>query len=152
MRTIDGIEELRALAGQEIGISDWVTITQERIDDFSRITEDPQWIHTDVERAKRESPYGVTIAHGFLTLSLIGRLRATAFELRASFKMAINYGLNRVRFSGPVPAGSRIRGRFTIQAVDDIPGGVQFTYGVTVEVDGASKPALVAEWLGRGYY
>lgn len=151
IRIIEGIEELKSLIGQEVGASDWFEVTQSRIDDFADATEDHQWIHIDAERAKTDSPFHSTIAHGFLTLSLLPHLGAQAFRVEGDFKMGINYGLNRLRFVSPVPAGSRVRARFTLQQVEDVVGGVQLTWSVTVEIEGGAKPALVAEWLVRYY-
>ena len=150
-RIISGIEELKTLAGEEIGVSDWFEVTQARINAFADATEDHQWIHIDAERAKTASPFGTTIAHGFLTLSLLPHLAAQAYRVQGEFKMGINYGLNRLRFISPVPAGSRVRARFTLQSVEDVAGGVQLTVVATVEIDGGQKPALVAEWLMRYY-
>src|SRR6185436_385819 len=116
-RVIEGIEELKTLVGQEVAASDWFQITQSRINDFADATEDHQWIHIDVERAKTETPFGSTIAHGFLTLSLLPHFAAQAFIVRGDFKMGINYGLNRLRFVSPVAASSRVRARFTLQSV-----------------------------------
>jgi acyl dehydratase len=145
------IPDLEARVGEEVGISPWVDITQERIDTFARAIEDFQWIHVDPERAK-DSPFGATIAHGFLTLSLLSRLSEMTFSF-AQRKMGVNYGLNRVRFTSPVPSGSRVRGRFTLAKYEKIDGGgVQVTWNVVVEREGAEKPVLVAEWLGRHYY
>ena len=145
------LRELESRVGQEVGVSPWVEITQERIDTFARAIEDFQWIHVDPERAKA-SPFGRTIAHGFLTLSLLSHLSEKTFGF-ADRRMGINYGLNRVRFTSPVPVGSRVRARFTLQKYEPIEGnGVQVTWNVVVEIDGAAKPALVAEWLGRHYY
>ena len=143
------IDQLRSRAGQEIGVSSWREITQQRIDDFARVTGDDQWIHIDCERARRESPYGATIAHGFLTVSLLPVLIREAVALRA--RMSINYGFNRLRFTGAVPAGSRVRARFMLNSLKDVEGGVEIAWGVVVEVEGREKPALVAEWLGRAY-
>ena len=148
---IEGIEELRTLVGQEVGVSDWFEITQERINAFADATEDHQWIHIDQERAQTDSPFKTTIAHGFLTLSLLPHLTAEAVTVRGDFKMGINYGLNRLRFVSPVTAGSRVRARLTLQAVEDVTGGTQITWTVTVEAEGAQKPSLVAEWLVRYY-
>jgi len=145
------IDHLRALAGQEVGTSGWLTVDQPMIDAFAKTTGDTQWIHTDPERARTESRYGRTIAHGFLTLSLLSRLSREAIEVEGEFGMRINYGLSRVRFPAPVPVESRIRARFKVQAVDDIEGGHQIVWLVTVEVEGTEKPALVAEWLVRLY-
>lgn len=149
-RTIGGIDELRSLVGQEVGLSDWVSVTQEMIDKFADLTGDHQWIHVDVERSKRESPFGTTIAHGFLTLSLLSYLHRETVRVTGG-KMAINYGLNRVRFVSPVPQGSRIRTRSKVGSIKDFKGGVQVTWQITVELEGSDKPALVAEWIGRLY-
>ena len=146
-RVVNGIPELKTLIGQEVGVSDWLQVTQQMIDRFAELTGDDQWIHVDVERAKNETPFGSTIAHGFLTVSLLSRLSRQAVEVRGDFKMRINYGFNRLRFVSPVPAGSRIRARFTAQKVTDN----EVTWLVTVEVEGSQKPAIVAEWLGRFY-
>jgi len=148
--TIDDVAALRGRVGTEIALSDWLVVEQERIDRFAAAVGDFQWIHVDVERARRESAYGGTVAHGFLTLSLISQLLASAVELRG-VRMGVNYGLNRVRFTGPVPAGSRVRARFALAALDDIQGGVQFNWNVSMEREGAERPVLVAEWLVRRY-
>jgi acyl dehydratase len=150
-RIIEGIEELNALVGKEVGASDWVQVTQERINAFADATEDHQWIHIDAERAKTDSPFGSTIAHGFLTLSLLPHLAAQAVTVRGNFRMGINYGLNRLRFVSPVAAGSRVRARFTLQSVEEVAGGIQIVWAVAVEGEGGQKPALVAEWLVRYY-
>lgn len=151
-RIIDGIDELKRLEGQEVAASDWFKVTQERINAFADATEDHQWIHIDVERAKTDSPFGSTIAHGFLTLSMLPHLMAQALTVKGDIKMGINYGLNKLRFPSPVPAGSRVRARFTLRSVEDIPGGAQVTWAVTVEAEGAQKPSLAAEWLARFYF
>jgi acyl dehydratase len=151
-RIIAGIEELRTLAGKEVGVSDWFLLSQERIDRFAEITVDSQWIHVDAARARTESPYGTTIAHGFLTLSLLSEFSRQAVDLRGGFKMRINYGINRLRFPAPVPSGSRIRGRFALKEVSDIEGGVQVVWDCTVEVEGGVKPAVAAEWVTRIYF
>lgn len=150
-RVIEGIEELKSLTGQEVGASDWFEITQERINAFADATEDHQWIHLDAQRAKTDSPFKSTIAHGFLTLSLLPHLASEAVTVRGDFKMGINYGLNRLRFVSPVATGSRVRARLTLQAVEEVSGGIQITWAVTVEAEGAQKPSLVAEWLVRYY-
>jgi acyl dehydratase len=150
-RTISGIEELKSLIGEEIGVSDWFEVEQSRINAFADATEDHQWIHLDARRAKTDSPFAATIAHGFLTLSLLPRLAAQAYKVEGDFKMGINYGLNRLRFVSPVPSGSRVRARFNLQSVEDVPGGVQLAVVATVEIDGGKKPALAAEWLMRYY-
>ena len=146
-RVVNSLDELRALTGQEAGASDWLTVTQEMINRFADVTDDHQWIHVDVERAKRESQFGTTIAHGFLTVSLLPRLTSEAVEVRGNFKMRVNYGFNRLRFVSPVPAGARIRARLTPQKVAEN----EVTWLVTVDVEGSEKPAVVAEWLGRFY-
>lgn len=146
------LAELRGRIGHEIGISAWREITQSQIDHFAEVTGDHQWIHVDPERARRESPYGTTIAHGFLTVSLLSQLINEAVEIEGDFKLRVNYGFNRLRFTGAVPSGSRIRGRFTLHSIKDVEGGVELTWLSTVEVEGRDKPALVAEWLGRTYY
>jgi acyl dehydratase len=143
-------EELQAKIGQEVGVSDWVLVDQAMIDRFAEATGDYQFIHVDPEKAKL-TPFGGTIAHGFLTLSLLSALVKTAVEVRGGVKMGINYGLNRVRFVSAVKAGSRIRGRFTLAQLEEITGGLQATWLVTVESEGGEKPACVAEWLVRYY-
>jgi acyl dehydratase len=145
------IRELESRIGQEVGVSPWVEVTQERIDLFARAIDDPQWIHVDVERAK-QSPFGGTIAHGFLTLSLLSKFIESTFSF-ADRKMGVNYGLNRVRFTAPLPSGSRVRARFKLLKYEKIEGnGAQVTWDVTVEREGSDKPVLVAEWIGRSYY
>ncbi len=143
------VHDLASRVGQEVGVSEWYAVTQERIDLFAEATEDHQWIHVDRERAKG-GPFGGTIAHGFLTLSLLPHLAQTALSF-AERKMGVNYGLNRLRFTSPVPSGSRIRARFVVGKVEPIDGGVQITWNVTVEREGAERPCLVAEWLVRHY-
>ena len=142
------VARLKDWVGKEVALTDWLTVTQERIDTFAAASGDDQWIHVDRERAARESPYGTTVAHGFLTLSLLSYLLREAVEIQG-LRLGINYGLNRVRFTGPVPAGSRVRARFQLAAVDDIERGVQTTWNVSVEREGAEKPVLVAEWITR---
>jgi acyl dehydratase len=149
MITID-VSELGAQTGREIAVSDWVPVSQDRVNAFADATGDHQWIHVDPARAAAESPFKTTIAHGFLTLSLVSSLLRDAVQI-AGVRMAINYGLNRVRFVSPVPTGSRIRGRFTVGTVESVGNAVQTTWQITVERDGAAKPALVAEWLVRYY-
>ena len=144
------LRDLRERIGQEIVVSEWMQITQERIDRFADATEDRQWIHVDAERARRESPFQATVAHGFLTLSMLSRLLNSSIKFGTA-KMGVNYGFNRLRFTAPVPAGSRLRGRFTLQALEEIEGGVQTTWGVVVEREGSDKPCLVAEWVTRRY-
>jgi acyl dehydratase len=147
---IENIAELAGRIGQEVGTSDWLEVSQERINQFAETTEDRQWIHIDVERAARESPFKETIAHGFLSLSLLSALGKGAMFV-GGVRMGVNYGLNRVRFVSPVPAGARIRGRFTLATIEEIKGGVQATWNVTIERDGSAKPCCVAEWLVRYY-
>ena len=143
------LSELEARVGQEIAVSPWFEVTQERIDLFARAIDDHQWIHVDRERAKA-SPFGGTIAHGFLTLSLLSKLMELSVAVTGR-KMGVNCGFNKVRFTSPVPAGSQVRARFTLAKVEKIDGGAQLTWSVTVERQGAEKPCLVAEWLVRQY-
>jgi acyl dehydratase len=145
-------EDLRNHIGEELGVSPWHEVTQQQIDQFADISGDHQWIHIDPERARRESPYGATIAHGFLTVAMLSQLINESIEIEGGYRLRVNYGFNRLRFTGAVPAGSRIRGRFTLQSIKDIEGGVELTWLSTVDVEGRDKPALVAEWLGRTYY
>lgn len=151
VREITSLEELRSLTGQEVAVSDWFEVTQDRINLFADATGDHQWIHVDVERAKAESPYGTTIAHGFLTLSLLSQLMSETVKIKLPIKMGINYGLNKVRFPSAVLAGSKIRARAILQAVEEIADGRQLIWNVTVEREGADKPCCVAEWLVRYY-
>ena len=148
---IQDVEKLREWVGREVAVSDWLEVSQARIDQFAEATGDRQWIHTDAERARRESPYGTTIAHGFLTLSLTSFLMAQTITFRRRPRMGINYGLNRVRFPAAVPSGARVRARLALRALEDVAGGVQATWGVSVECEGAEKPCCVAEWLVRYY-
>jgi acyl dehydratase len=151
MKTNLKIRELEAKVGQEIAVSPWVEIAQDRIDLFARATEDFQWIHVDREKAKT-SPFGTTIAHGFLTLSMLPKLVESTFEF-SDRKMGVNYGLNKVRFTAPVTAGARIRGRFTLARYEKIDGnGVQTTWGVVMEREGGDKPVCVAETISRHYF
>jgi acyl dehydratase len=146
------LDDLRTKVGQEIGISPWHDVTQEQIDKFAEVTGDHQWIHIDPARAKRESPYGTTIAQGFLTVSMLSQLIHEAVVMEGTYKLRVNYGFNKLRFTGAVPSGSRIRGRFSLLSIKQIDGGVELNWQSTVEVEGREKPALVAEWLGRTYY
>ena len=147
---IESIAQLADHVGREVGVSEWLEVSQERINQFAEATEDRQWIHLDVGRAARESPFKETIAHGFLSLSLLSVLGKQAMVVNG-VRLGINYGLNRVRFVSPVPAGARIRGRFTLGSVEEIAGGLQATWNVTVEREGGEKPCCVAEWLVRYY-
>ncbi len=149
-KTSVSLRELESRVGQEVGVSPWVEMPQERIDLFAKATEDFQWIHVDPERA-RQSPFGTTIAHGYLTLSMLPKLAESTFEF-SDRKMGVNYGLNKVRFTAPVPSGSRIRGRFTLAKYEKLEGGVQVTWSVTVEREGGDKPVVVAEAIGRHFY
>jgi acyl dehydratase len=151
MRIIETVDELRSLTGQEVAVGEWFMVEQSQIDAFADATGDHQWIHQDVERAKTESPFGRTIAHGFLTLSLLSKLSHECFEIRGDLKMRINYGLNRVRFPAPVLSGSRIRPHFTLQSLEAFDQGYQAVWAVTMELEGSSKPALYAEWVVRLY-
>jgi acyl dehydratase len=144
------IRDLESRVGEEIAISPWVDMPQERIDLFAKATEDFQWIHVDRERAK-QSDFGTTIAHGYLTLSMLPKLIESTFEF-SDRKMGVNYGLNKVRFTSPVPAGAKIRGRFTLAKYEKLEGGVQTTWGVIVERQGEEKPAMVAETISRHYF
>ena len=151
MRSFETIAELKDLLGQEIGVSDWVDVTQERIDQFAEATGDHQWIHVDVERAKKDMPGGKTIAHGFLTLSLIPMLNHQISHIN-NVRNGINYGCNKVRFTSPVPAGSRVRARAKLVAAEPMKGGgVRLTNEVTIEIEGQDKPACVAETMSIVY-
>jgi acyl dehydratase len=148
--TVEGIEGVQSLVGKHLGYSDWQTVTQEQVDQFAEATGDHQWIHVDVERAKKESPFGGPIAHGYLTLSLIPMLLPQIVEI-TGFRMGVNYGTEKVRFPSPVPVGSRIRAGATLDSATAFDGGVQTNITVTVEVEGASKPAMVATVVLRRY-
>ena len=149
MATVNGIEGLRELQGQKVGPSEWREVTQELIDTFADVSGDHQWIHVDVERAKKESPFGTTIAHGNLTLSLIDGFRLQLIE-SSGFVLGVNYGWNKVRFPAPVPAGSRVRASSEIVEIEDVGGGwYQVVTRVTIEVEGSEKPACVADSVGR---
>ena len=150
LREFASLEELAGFVGQE-SASDWVTVEQDRINAFAEATEDRQWIHVDVERARRDSPHHATIAHGFLTLSLLSHLMSQAVRVTGGIRMGINYGLNRVRFPAPVPAGSRLRGRFKLVSLTEVQGAREALWSATIEREGASKPCCVAEWLVRYY-
>jgi len=145
---IASIEEIEARIGEEIGVSDWILIDQPRIDAFAEVTEDHQFIHVDPAAAAM-TPFGGTIAHGFLTLSLLSRMAADAMLRPDNIKMGVNYGFEKVRFLAPVRSGSRVRGRFRLQRFEaKRPGQYQFVHEVTVEIEGEQKPALIAEWIG----
>ena len=148
MIEIRDLSDLRERLGQEIAVSDWFEMPQERISQFAETTDDRQWIHLDPARAASESPYGTTIAHGFLTLSMVSALLRNAIRLPAQ-RLGINYGVNRVRFIAAVPAGARIRGRFVPADVQEVEGGCQVVWKVTIERDGSERPCCVAEWIIR---
>ena len=150
--TLASPNSLKELIGQEISVTDWFQITQERIQQFADATLDHQWIHVDVERARRESPFKAPIAHGFLTLSLLSHFMHQAFEFEQGLRLAVNYGLNRVRFISPVKAGTNIRARVTLQSLKDVPrNGMEAVFNVTIEVEDGDKPCCVAEWVVRYY-
>ena len=142
------LDDIRSRVGQEVGVSGWLTVDQHRIDAFAEATEDRQFIHIDAEAAAR-TPFGGTIAHGFLSLSLLSRMGAEAILIPEGARMGVNYGLDRVRFLAPVRSGKRLRGRFTLDSVDEkAPGQILMRHTVTVEIEGEEKPALTAQWLG----
>src|SRR5882757_3243906 len=148
-RVLNGFEELKACVGQPVGSSDWFVVDQKLIDTFADVTHDRQWIHVDAARAQAESPYKATVAHGFLTLSLLSHLQSQAVQVRGDFTRAINYGFNKVRFPAPVRVGSRIRLNTALLALEEVEGGVQAVWNVNLEIEGSSKPAVAAEWLAR---
>jgi len=144
-------QSLKEFVGTEIGVTEWFRLTQERIDEFALATEDRQWIHLDRARASKESPYGGTIAHGFLTLSLLSRFVHEVMRIDSGVRLAVNYGLNRVRFPAAVPAESRIRARVGLLAFKENADSLEAIYNVAVEIEGAEKPGCVAEWIVRYY-
>jgi acyl dehydratase len=150
MVEIPDIGALRDQIGQEVAVSEWYEVTQDHIDLFANATSDHQWIHIDPPRAVVESPFRTTIAHGFLTLSLLSVLMRQALHF-GGLRMAVNYGLDRVRFTAPVPAGSRVRGRFVPTVVEDTGGNIQITWTVTMELENGDRPCCVAEWIVRYY-
>lgn len=151
-RILDSTDSLKELVGQELSVTDWFQVTQERIQQFADATLDHQWIHVDVERASRESPFRAPIAHGFLTLSLLPHFMHEAIQIKQGVRMGVNYGLNRVRFVSPVRAGSNIRARIALQSIKDVaPNAVEVVFDATVEVEGNEKPGCVAEWVARYY-
>ena len=150
MRDFANLDEMKAQIGREVALSPWFDITQERVNLFADATGDHQWIHVDEERARRESPFGGTVAHGFMTLSLLPGLLQGALRM-VDMTMGLNYGLNKVRFPAPVPVGSRVRARLSIDAIEDVAGGAQIAWGVVVEREGGDKPVCVAEFLMRRY-
>ena len=150
MRVFSGVDELRAAVGQQLGVSDWMTVDQQRIDVFADATDDHQWIHVDPQRAAA-GPFGGTIAHGFLTLSLLSRLVGQVYRIEG-ISMAVNYGLNKVRFPAPVPVGSMVRGHVELAEAADVTGGLQLVVRVTLEIEGRAKPGCVAEWVTRVHF
>jgi acyl dehydratase len=144
-------QDLRNLAGREIAATNWFTLTQERISQFAEATEDRQWIHVDAESARKESPYGGTVAHGFLTLSLLGHFLKEAIEIRGGSRLSINYGLNRVRFPSPVRAGAKIRARIALKSEKELSDAIEAVFSITIECEGSEKPCCVAEWIVRYY-
>jgi acyl dehydratase len=150
MREIASLEELKGLVGTEVAVSDWLEVTQQRIDTFADATSDHQWIHVDPERCARESPFRRPVAHGFLTLSLLPAMFENALRM-LDVRMVLNYGLNKVRFPAPVPVDSRLRARLTLEGVEEIEGGAQLVWSVVVEGEGMPKPVCVAEFLMRRY-
>ena len=148
---ITNLDSLKDFVGREIASTAWFELTQERIRQFAEATEDRQWIHLDRDRAKGKSPYGATIAHGFLTLSLLSHLAEKALQIQSGVEMIVNYGLNRVRFPAPVPAGSQIRARFTLQSLKEAGNAREATFSVVVEVQSQPKPCCVADWVVRYY-
>jgi len=148
---IENQDALKGYVGREIATTDWLTVTQDRIQQFAEVTEDRQWIHLDPDRGQRESPYSTTIAHGFLTLSLLSHLLKQAIQIQSGVRLAVNYGLNRVRFPSPVRAGSKIRGRFTLQSLKDVSNAHEAVFSVVVEDQSQGKPCCVAEWVIRYY-
>lgn len=150
MQTIS-LDDAKAMIGKESGVSDWITVEQDRINQFADVTEDHQFIHINPDMAKM-TPFGGTIAHGFLTLSLLSKMAEQASILLEGTKMGVNYGFDKVRFLAPVPTGSKVRGRFVVANVDEKrPGQVLVTYDVTVEIEGGDKPALIAQWMGMQF-
>jgi acyl dehydratase len=150
MRKTVSLAELKDLVGREIAVSDWVAIDQERVNLFADATGDHQWIHVDIERSRAESPYGSTVAHGFLTLSLLPMLMEQSIAI-SDVSMGVNYGLNKVRFPAAVAVGSRVRGRITLLSIEDIDGGVQTTWQANLERESGGKPVCVAEFISRHY-
>ena len=147
----ENLDALKDFVGREIATTDWFTVTQDRVQQFAEATEDRQWIHLDQARAQRESPYGATIAHGFLTLALLSHLSKQALQIRNGVRMSINYGLNRVRFPAAVRADSKIRARFALLSLKEVSDAQEAVFSVVVEDEGASKPCCVAEWVVRYY-
>ena len=148
---LESLQSLKEFVGREIATTQWLPVTQDRIGQFADATEDHQWIHMDAERARRESPYGATIAHGFLTLSLLGYFLRQAIQVPRDVRLTVNYGLNRVRFPAPVRSGSEIRARVMLQSFNELPDFVEAVFGFSLEVRDSEKPCCVAEWILRYY-
>jgi acyl dehydratase len=148
--TVIDLVQLGGLVGRDITTSDWMVVSQDRINAFAETTDDHQWIHVDVDRARKETPFGTAIAHGFLTLSLMSTLMRNAVTINGP-RMTLNYGLDRVRFVSPVPSGSRVRARIAVGTVDDLEGSTQVTWNVTIEREGSDRPCVVADWIVRYY-
>jgi acyl dehydratase len=151
-RIFESLDDVKQCVGQEVAVTDWFTMTQDRIQQFADATLDHQWIHVDVERAKRESPFKAPIAHGFLTLSMLAHFMGQAVGIKSGLRMGVNYGLNKVRFVSPVRVGSNMRARFVLASIKEVDGnGVEALYNATIETEGSERPACVAEWLVRYY-
>lgn len=148
---VETVLSLKEFVGREIAVTDWLTMTQDRIERFAEATADQQWIHVDRERAQRESPYGTTIAHGFLTLSLLSHFMKRAIQFRGGVRMGINYGVNRVRFPSPVRVDSKIRARVGLLSLKELPEAFEAVFSVSMEGQGLEKPCCVAEWIVRYY-
>jgi acyl dehydratase len=149
---LDDVQALKEFVGREIGVTGWLSLTQQRIEQFAEATEDRQWIHLDRERSSRESPYGTTIAHGFLTLSLVSYFVKEVIGIRRGVRMAVNYGLNRVRFPSPVRSDSKIRARIALLTLKELSDAVEVTFYVTMESENSDKPCCVAQWVVRYYH
>jgi len=148
---VESLEGLHDLVGRELPPTEWLTMTQKRIQQFAEATEDRQWIHLDAERARKESPYGTTIAHGFLTLSLVSFFMKQVIVIKAGVRLSVNYGLNRVRFPAPVKSNARIRARAVLLTLKELPDAVEAVFAVTIESEGGEKPCCIAEWVVRHY-
>jgi acyl dehydratase len=148
---VESLNGLHNLVGRELPPTEWFTMTQERIQQFAEATEDRQWIHLDAERARKESPYGTTIAHGFLTLSLLSFFMKQVIQIQAGVRLSVNYGLNRVRFPAPVQSNARIRARAILLTLKELPDAVEAVFAVTIESEGGEKPCCIAEWVIRHY-
>jgi acyl dehydratase len=152
LKILDSPQALKNLIGKELAPTDWFTVTQDRINKFAEATEDRQWIHLDESRARNESPFGTTIAHGFLTLSLVSHFMKQAMEVRGGVRLAVNYGLNKVRFPAPVKANAKIRARIKVQSVKELPDCIEAIFEVTIEAENAQKPSCAAECIVRYYF